>query len=151
MKRSVSVIGGGEVDEETKNFAYNLGKELGKRGFTVINGGLGGIMEAVSKGVAEAGGMAVGIIPTYQKTDANKWITIPILTGLGHARNIIVAASGDVVVAIGGEYGTLSEISFALKLEKPVLGYKTWNIKGIKRVKNIEETIKHIENLIKTK
>ncbi len=94
---------------------------------TVVCGGMGGVMEAVCKGASNAGGRTVGILPGVNPTDANPWVDIPICTGLGHARNVIVVRSGLAVVAIGGAYGTLSEIGHALSDEIPVVALNTWS------------------------
>ncbi len=148
MKRIVSVIGAGNAGSDLLDFAYHLGKGLAQMDVVVVTGGLGGIMEAVSRGVKDGGGLAVGILPTYRHSDANPHVDIPIPTGLGHARNVAVAASGQVVIAIGGAYGTLSEIAIALKLGRPVIGYRTWSIEGIQQVCTPEEALEKIRALI---
>ena len=107
-------------------------------------------MEAASKGAKEAGGITVGILPGFSKEDANSFVTIPVATGLSHARNIIVARSADAVIAVSGEYGTLSEIAIALKLAKPVIGIKTWeNIEGVIKAGSAEEAVNRALQLIK--
>ncbi len=138
----ISVIGSGSCSKEIYNIAEELGKLIAQKGATLLTGGLGGVMEAASKGAKEAAGITVGILPGFNKDDANKYVDIPIITGLSHARNIIVARSADAVIAISGEYGTLSEIAIALKLGKPVLGIKTWdNIEGVIKVNTPEEAV----------
>lgn len=146
MLRVISVIGTGEGYGELNKFAFELGRSLAEKGFVVLTGGLGGIMEEVSRGAKSARGITVGVLPTYRKEDANPFVDIAIPTGLGHARNIIVASSGDIVIAIGGGYGTLSEIGVALKLGKRVLGYKTWEIEGVIKVESVEEIMKYLMN-----
>ncbi len=124
----ISVIGAGKCDEKTYALAEQVGRELALRGATVVCGGLGGVMEAVCKGAKGAGGRTIGILPGTDYREANAYIDIPIVTGLGEARNVIVARTGRAVIAIGGEYGTLSEIAFALKFGIPVVGLDTWQL-----------------------
>ncbi len=139
--RQVSVIGASIADEELYRFAYHLGKELGKRGIVVINGGRTGIMEAVSRGVREEGGISVGILTTYDGSDANPYLTIRINTGMSWNRNPIVVASGEVIIAIGGAWGTLSELAYAKILGKRIIGYRTHELEGIVRVESVEEVL----------
>jgi uncharacterized protein (TIGR00725 family) len=130
----VSVIGAGKCDEETYAAAEQVGRALALRGATVVCGGLGGVMEAACKGAKGAGGRTIGILPGIDHTEANAYVEIPIVTGLGEARNVIVVRSGRAVVAVGGEYGTLSEIAFALKFGIPVIGLGTWQLARDARV-----------------
>jgi len=148
--RQVSVIGSSRVQpgDELYEFAYRLGLELGKRKLIVINGGRTGVMEAVSKGVKEAGGTAVGILTTYDGSDANPYLHIKINTGMNWNRNPIVVASGEVVLAVGGHYGTLSEIAYALVLGRPVIGYKTHRVEGVIHVPSLEEMLKLMDELL---
>ncbi len=124
----ISVVGAGRCDERTYEIAEQVGRALAIRGATVVCGGLGGVMEAVCKGAKGAGGRTIGILPGTDYQEANAYVDIPIVTGLGEARNIIVVRSGRAVVAVGGEYGTLSEIAFALKFGLPVVGLGTWQL-----------------------
>lgn len=124
----ISVIGAGSCDAATYVLAEEVGRELAQRGATVVCGGLGGVMEAVCRGAKGAGGWTVGILPGTSARDANPFVDVPIVTGLGQARNAIVVRSGRAVIAIGGEYGTLSEIAFALKFGIPVIGLTTWQL-----------------------
>jgi len=118
--QQITVIGDGNAGTEEIKLAERLGKSLAELGYIVVTGGKGGIMEAVSKGVSEAGGIAVGILPDSSINDANIYCTISIATGLGHARNVITALSCDAIVAIGGGAGTLSEICFGWIHQKPL-------------------------------
>ncbi len=118
----VSVIGAGRVDEELERIAERVGELLAERNCIVINGGLGGVMEAVSRGASRKGGTVVGIIPDL--SDGNRYLSVRIKTNMGHARNVIVAQSGDVVISIGGGYGTISEMAIALKTGKRVVAIK---------------------------
>lgn len=133
------MLGGNVVDDLVYNKAYQAGKIIAEKGCILICGGLGGVMEASAKGAHEAGGMTIGILPGISKEDANPFITIPIVTGMGNARNIIITRTCDLAIAIDGKYGTLSEIAFCLKFGKPVLGIDTYNIEGVKTVSNVED------------
>ncbi len=124
----ISVIGAGTYEPESYATAEAVGRELARRGATVVCGGLGGVMEAVCRGAKSAGGRTIGILPGRRADDANPFVDIPIVTGLGELRNAIVVRSGRAVIAIGGEYGTLSEIAFARKFGIPVIGLNTWEL-----------------------
>jgi len=145
----ISVIGAGSCDKKTYVIAEDVGRLVAQSNSILITGGLGGVMEAASKGANEAGGTVIGILPGFSKKDANAYVTIPIITGLSHARNVIVVRSADAVIAVAGEYGTLSEIAIALKLGKPVIGINTWeNIKGVVKVDNAEDAVAKAFELI---
>jgi uncharacterized protein (TIGR00725 family) len=140
--KRIGIIGTGIADKEIYELAYKVGKLLAEKGAIIYTGGLGGVMEAASKGAFEAGGITVGILPGHKAEDANPYVKILILTDMGHARNIILIRSVEIVVAIAGEYGTLSEIAVALKMWKPVIGLKTWkNIPGVHYVNSAEEVL----------
>ena len=130
----ISVIGAANSDQETARLAEEVGKLIAEKGAVLVCGGLGGVMTAVSKGAREAGGVTVGILPGTDRSEANPHLTIALATGLGYARNALVVQAGDAVIAVGGEFGTLSEIGFALQFGKPVIGLNTWelNRKGLK-------------------
>lgn len=128
MLKKISVIGSSLCSHKEYQTAEVVGREIAQRKAVLICGGLGGVMEAACKGAKQAGGITVGILPGTDKNSANPYIDIPIVTGLGEARNIIVALSGDAVIAIGGALGTLSELSFALKNKKTVIGIGTWRL-----------------------
>ncbi len=146
----ISVIGAGTCNNEIYSIAEEIGKLIAQKGAILVTGGLGGVMEAASKGAIEAGGTTVGILPGFSKEDANKYVSIPITTGLSHARNIIIARSADAVIAVSGEYGTLSEIAVALKLGKPVIGIKTWeHIDGLIEADSSQEAVNKAFELIK--
>jgi conserved hypothetical protein, DprA/Smf-related, family 1 len=125
MRKCVAVIGSSHANEEEYEIAYRVGRHLAKKGVVIVCGGRGGIMEAVCKGAKEEGGITVGILTTYTGEDANPYVDIKVNTGMSWNRNPIVVASGEFVVAIGGHWGTLSEIAYALILGKKVIGYKT--------------------------
>jgi len=137
----IGVIGASSCSPEIAELAEAVGREIGKRGAVLICGGLGGVMEFASKGAKEAGGLTIGILPGTSKKEANCYIDIPIVTDLGHARNILIAHSSDSLIAISGEHGTLSEIAIGLKLKKTVIGLNTWDIEGVIRAKTAAEAI----------
>jgi uncharacterized protein (TIGR00725 family) len=122
----ISIIGGFPCSDEEKRIAEIAGRELAVNHAILICGGEGGVMEAACKGAFSAGGLTIGILPGNNRNQANPFVSIPIVTGIGSARNYIVARSAQAVIAIGGGYGTLSEICFALKNGIPVIGLNTW-------------------------
>ena len=128
MVRLISVVGAGECSADEAKTAEEVGGLIAEAGFGVVCGGLGGVMEAACKGCKEAGGTTVGILPGSDPAEANEWVDLAVPTGMGEARNALVAKAGEAMVAVGGEYGTLSEIAFALKLKKRVAGIGTWNL-----------------------
>ncbi len=144
----IAVIGGHKCNDEVEQIANNLGKNIAKVGAILVCGGLSGVMEAVSKGAKQANGTTIGILPGEDKAEANAYIDIPIATGLGFTRNTIVVGCADAVIALPGEYGTLSEIGFALNAKKPVIGIGTWDISGVIVVKDAREAIDKIKELL---
>ena len=126
----VSVIGGATGEEAALRDAEEVGRRLAEAGAVLVCGGRSGVMEAASRGAAEAGGTVLGVLPTTDPADANPHVTHVIATGIGHARNLAVVASGDAVIAIGGEWGTLSEIAFARRLERPVIALRSWPLRN---------------------
>lgn len=125
---SVAVIGDSVCSSQEAKLAETVGKLLADRGATVICGGLGGVMEAVCRGAKSHGGLTIGILPGDETEMANRWVDFPIATGMGEARNALVVKSARAVIAIGGGYGTLSEIAFALKNRVPIIGLNTWSL-----------------------
>lgn len=124
----IAVIGGNKCSSEEARLAEQVGRELARRDVTLICGGLGGVMEAACRGAKSAGGMTIGILPGNTRADANSFVDIPIVTGMGYARNAIVVKSAQAAIAIAGEYGTLSEIAYALQSGIPVIGINTWSL-----------------------
>ncbi len=124
--RFIAVIGGHQPSKEEAKLAEEVGRELAKRGATLVCGGLGGVMEAACKGASSEGGVTIGILPGDSRQTANPYVQIPIVTNLGEARNVVVVKSAQAVIAIGGNYGTLSEIAHALRSGIPVIGLDTW-------------------------
>ena len=123
----IAVIGGSQCSHEEVRIAEEVGRELARRGGILVCGGLGGVMEAACKGATSEGGATVGILPGDNRSAANPYVSIPIVTGIGYARNIIVVKSAQAVIAIDGSYGTLSEIAYALQNDIPVVGLNTWS------------------------
>lgn len=144
-KKIVGVIGGHSCTKEVEQIAQNLGKKLAKVVDYLVCGGLGGTMKAVCQGFKAAGGLTIGIITSYNKKDANPYIDIIIPTGLGLARNVLVVQTADVVIALPGEYGTLSEIAYCLQFGKPVVSLGSWDIKGVIKVKSVEEAVEMVK------
>jgi uncharacterized protein (TIGR00725 family) len=128
----ISVIGASKCSEKEAELAEEVGRELARRGAVLICGGLTGVMEAACRGARAEKGITVGILPGNSRNDANQFVTIPIVTGIGYARNSIVARSGQAAIAIGGKYGTLSEIAYALQDKIPVIGLGTWKLDTLK-------------------
>ncbi len=143
-QKIIAVIGGSETDKHFYDFAYCVGKLIAEHSCILICGGLGGVMEAAAKGAFENEGMTIGILPGFEKKDANPYISVPIVTGLSTARNAIIARTCDIAVAIDGKYGTLSEIAYCLDFGKIVLGYKTHNIENVITIQNPEDIIKYL-------
>jgi uncharacterized protein (TIGR00725 family) len=124
----VSVVGSGEASGELYEQAREVGRLVAEKGGTLICGGRTGVMEAAARGAAEGGGVAIGILPDEDRESANEYLTYSVATGTGHARNLAVVCSGGVVIAVGGEYGTLSEMGLALKVGRPVVALESWDL-----------------------
>jgi uncharacterized protein (TIGR00725 family) len=141
-KLQIAVVGDNNPSPEETRWAEEVGQLLAKRNVVVVCGGLGGVMAAVARGAAARGGTTVGILPTYDATTGNSSLSIVIPAGVGHARNVMVVASGDAVIALPGSYGTLSEVALALKLGKPVIGVNAWgDVKGVQAAKTADEAV----------
>jgi uncharacterized protein (TIGR00725 family) len=124
----VGVIGSTKAEPDLLRLAEEVGAEIAKRGAAVVCGGLSGVMEAVCKGARREGGLTIGMLPSDEKSDANSYVQIPIVTGMGMGRNVMLVKTADVLIAVGGEFGTLSEIAHALNIGKKVIGLRTWNL-----------------------
>jgi uncharacterized protein (TIGR00725 family) len=124
----VAVIGASNATEWELSSAEEVGRLLARAGCVLVCGGLGGVMDAAARGAREEGGASVGILPGDDRSGASRHLTVALATGFGEARNAIVARSCDAVIAVGGEFGTLSEIALALKMGKPVIGLGTWEL-----------------------
>lgn len=142
------------ADDAVRELALEVGRDLGARGVVLVCGGGGGVMESACRGAREAGGSTVGILPGLDRDAANPHVAIAIPTGLGEARNTLVVRAADAVIAVGGEFGTLSEIAFALKTGKPVIGLDTWElakkgrpVEAIVRASSAAEAVAHAVEL----
>ena len=124
----VSVVGSGIATTELYEQAREVGRLVAERGATIVCGGRSGVMEAAARGATEARGVAIGILPDEDRERANDYLSYSVATGTGHARNLAVVCSGDVVISVGGEYGTLSEIGLALKVGRPVVSLESWDL-----------------------
>jgi len=127
-KKFIAVIGGSQCSSQEAEVAESVGRELARQGAILVCGGRGGVMEAACKGASAEGGITIGILPGDSRQAANPYVQIPIVTGIGYARNVVVVKSAQAVIAIGGNYGTLSEISHALESGIPVIGLNTWSL-----------------------
>jgi hypothetical protein len=125
-RKYIAVIGRGSCTDSEANLAEQVGQELARAGAVLVCGGLGGMMEAACRGAKNAGGTTIGILPGHDRACANKFVDYAVCTGLGEARNIAVVMSADGIIALPGEFGTLSEISFALKYQKPIVSLQSW-------------------------
>ncbi len=128
MRKVIAVIGAGACDEATFQAARQVGERLAKAGCVVVNGGLGGVMDAASEGAHAAGGLVIGILPGADPADANNFVSVAVATGMGDARNAILANTAHGFVAVAGALGTLTEIAFALKRQKPVVSLGSWEL-----------------------
>jgi uncharacterized protein (TIGR00725 family) len=139
----IAVAGGGVCSRRTAALARAVGRALAAAGAVLVCGGLGGVMEAAARGAAETGGTVIGILPGYAQRDANRWVTVALPTGLGYARNVLVAAAGDALIALPGQHGTLSEVALARVLGRPVvtLGRKR-DVAGVVAARTPEEAVR---------
>jgi uncharacterized protein (TIGR00725 family) len=135
----IAVIGAGDCTPEEYAAAQDVGYLIAANHETIVCGGMGGVMEAACKGAKEQDGRTVGILPDMG--DGNPYLDVRVRTAMGYSRNVVLVQSADAVIAIGGKYGTLSEIAIGLKLKKPVFGYKTWDIEGVFKCTTPEEAV----------
>lgn len=148
-KKIVAVIGGHNCTKEVEQIAQKLGGKLAKVVDILVCGGLTGIMKAVCQGFKAGGGeLTIGIIPSYNKEDANPFVDIVIPTGIGLARNVIVAKTADAVVALPGGPGTLSEVAYCLQFEIPLISLDSWDIKGVIKVKTAQEAVDKVTEVL---
>ena len=142
---NIAVIGGHDCDQKTAKTAEEVGRGIAQLGARLVCGGLSGVMQAACKGAKQAGGLTIGILPGPDTKEANQYVDIPIATDLGYMRNSMVVRNADIIIAIDGKQGTLSEIAYALQMKKPILGIDTWDIPGIIKVKGANEAIAWIK------
>jgi uncharacterized protein (TIGR00725 family) len=138
----IAVVGGSRAGRQAIENAFAVGRLIARSGAIVVCGGLGGVMEAACRGAREEGGLVVGILPGGSPADANPWVDVPIATGLGYTRNALVVMNADAVIAIDGEYGTLSEIAYGKIHGRKVVGLGTWDVKGIVAATTPEEAVR---------
>ena len=141
----VAVVGPGDASPAELESAELIGRGIAQAGDVLVCGGLGGVMAAACRGAMSAGGMTVGILPGSDRSAGNEWLTVAIPTGLGELRNGLVIRAADAVIAVGGAYGTLSEVALALKTGVPVIGLQTWEIEGIEVVESPERAVRVIQ------
>jgi uncharacterized protein (TIGR00725 family) len=137
----IGVIGGGKPDTKSRQIAFKVGQLIAENGAILICGGLSGVMEEASRGAKQAGGLTIGILPGNSPQDANPHIDIAVATGLGYGRNSLVAMNSDVIIAIDGQYGTLSEIAYGSIYGKKIIGLGTWDIEGVIKAEFAEEAV----------
>lgn len=148
QKFTISVIGGHECNKEVEQLAREVGRIIAEVGAILVCGGLGGVMEAASRGAKEAGGITIGLLPGKDKQDANPYIDVALPTSIGFARNVMVACSADLIVALPGSNGTLCEISYGLVYKRPVIDLGGWNREGMIQVEDLEDVEKKMRELI---
>ncbi|MCP3177756.1 MAG: TIGR00725 family protein [Desulfuromonadales bacterium] len=143
MTPIVGVIGAGTVSTAGYEAARRVGQLLAEAGLVLVCGGLGGVMEAACRGCQEKGGISLGILPGASRQDANPYVSFPVVTDMGHARNVIIAHTAQVLIAVEGEYGTLSEIAVALKLGRPVIALGHWQqVEGVLKASSPEQAVR---------
>ena len=137
----VAVVGPGDAPSALVTMAEEVGRALARAGAVVVTGGLGGVMAGACRGAKAEGGTTLGILPGSDRRDGNQWLDVAVATGLGEARNAVVVRASDSVIAVGTGYGTLSEIAFALKLGRPVVGLGSWAIEGVGTAAGPDEAV----------
>jgi uncharacterized protein (TIGR00725 family) len=140
-KIRIGVIGGANPDTDSARTAYRVGHLIAEKEAILVCGGLTGVMESAARGCREAGGLSIGILPGESRDTANAFIDIPIATGMGYSRNALVVMNSDVLIAVDGKHGTLSEIAFSFVQNKPVFGLNTWDVEGVRPVQSPEEAV----------
>lgn len=148
-KKRIGIIGGNLPDTVSLKNAERMGELIAKNGYILVNGGMKGVMEASARGAKSANGFVIGILPGKSREDCNSYVDIAIPTGLGYMRNPMVVLNSDIIVAINGSYGTLSEIAYTQIYNRTVFGLNTWNIKGVIPLSTPEEVINRINNYFK--
>ena len=138
----IAVIGGSRPGRAALDAAFEVGRLIARAGAVLVCGGLGGVMEAACRGAREEGGLTIGILPGGAAADANPWVDVPIATGLGYTRNALVVMNADAVIAVDGEYGTLSEIAYGKIHGKKVVGLGSWDVKGVEAAATPEDAVR---------
>jgi uncharacterized protein (TIGR00725 family) len=142
--RYVAVCGTSEATEEERTVAQEVGRLLAEAGAVILCGGLGGVMQAVSEGASAAGGTVIGVLPGRDRDAANRSLTFALATGLGEGRNYVLASAADGLIAIGGGWGTLSEIALARRLGRPVVGLGTWQVAGLDQAPSARQAVEAV-------
>lgn len=148
QKITISVIGGHQSNRTGEQLAHDIGFIIAKEGAILVCGGLDGVMTAAARGAKEAGGLTIGLLPGKDKAEANPYIDVALPTSIGYARNAMVACSADIIVALPGSHGTLSEICYGLVYKRPVMDLGGWNREGMIKVKDVKEAERKIRQLI---
>jgi len=143
----IAVSGGRECSREAEDAAFKIGAEIANLGDYLLCGGYSGVMEAVCKGAKSKGGTTIGILMHEDKRGMNPYVDIPIATAMNQARNAVIVYTADIIIAVEGSYGTLSEIGLALAVNKPVIGFNTWDIKGIRHTNTVESTLELLRKI----
>ncbi len=143
-QKIIAILGGRECDQKIQSAAYSVGKLIAEKEMILLCGGRSGVMEAACKGAFEAGGLTIGILPGNDTSDANSYVKIALPSGIGIARNSIIVRSCDGAIAIGGKYGTLSEIAYCFQADKPVCSLFSWDIEGVTQVNSPKAAIDYI-------
>ncbi len=151
QKITISVIGSHDTSFEVDEHAYKIGKIVAEVGAVLVCGGLGGVMEAASKGAKEAGGLTIGLLPGKNKEDANPYIDIALPTTIGFARNAMVACSADIIIALPGSHGTSSEISYGMVFKRPIIDCGNWKREGMIEIGGIDELSGVLKKIIEEK
>ncbi len=147
-KARIAVFGGREISDDIYQDTVKIGEKLAQEGYLIYCGGGEGVMEAICKGVKQESGVSIGILKGSDLSEANQYLSIPILTNMGITRNSLLAMNADLAIAISGKYGTLSEIGYALQLKIPLIGYKTWDIAGVKQADSLDEVYSLVDELL---
>lgn len=146
----IAVFGGRDIDKDIYKDTVEIGKLLANENYLVFCGGGEGVMEAICKGLKLGNGISIGLLKGDSLDESNEYLTIPILTNMGITRNALLALNSDVAIAISGNYGTLSEIAYALQFKIPVIGYKTWDIPGILSVNNVKVLMTEVKKKLES-
>ncbi len=149
MRPIIAVVGGSTVSTEVYKTAREVGQAVAAAGAILVTGGLGGVMQAASQGAKEKGGMVIGILPGFSRSEANPYVDIPIVTGLGDGRNMLIVQTAEALIALPGEYGTLSEIALALKISRPVVSLGSWEVSSnIIKAETAQEAVERATKMI---
>ena len=143
----IGVIGSNECGKQIEMLAEKTGSLIAQKGHWLVCGGLGGVMQAACRGAKKHNGLTIGILPGASAHDKNKYVDIPIVTAMSHARNAIIVRTADVLIAVSGRFGTLSEIALARAIHKPVIGIQTWDIEGVIDVETPEAAVEQAERI----